>query len=524
MGCAEGKPAGDGDWQSDGCLLGNIAYNKSVSSNTVVTNTSLGYRRPDLWYNGHNLVDGKSDNGLYDGSCTMVYTQNKYILPWIMIDLQKTYTIQKVTLINTVDYDNFPFLENFYIRIGNSSNISQQKVCKQYFAKQVGRGAKETIACNKPLTGRYISIKKYSRRYMYRKPKLALCEFLVFGYEPIQVDWDKCTEESTNSLFCIQCVEGHIPPNCQQVVCDDGFYGTNCDRICGNCWNNNTCNVATGTCSRCESGWKLPKCNSPCPLGTYGQDCAEHCGKCENNTTCDRHTGVCSQGCEMWYADDLMCKTNIPAIDLNDLQPKILFVKDTWAILLVDIPMNNQLQKYYKIKLFYLHDREPLAQRREYSNFTIHHNHLSKSKLEIRNLAPNTQYRFFIQIYRQKKDILSVGGKQSKTVYVTTMSLVEDGQNQDFSRGSSQQNMTDVHKTNVPHFQHDNKLSVSVILLVLSLVTVSILGLAAVLYKKTCSKSKYAWNKDQVLSLNKEKAPKIQFVNILQSDTGKHET
>ena len=44
-------------------------------------------------------------------------------------------------------------------------------------------------------------------------------------------------------------------------VCEDGFYNTNCDAMCGQCSNDAPCNKLNGTCTEgCRPNFKNPLC------------------------------------------------------------------------------------------------------------------------------------------------------------------------------------------------------------------------------------------------------------------------
>lgn len=43
-------------------------------------------------------------------------------------------------------------------------------------------------------------------------------------------------------------------------------------------------------------------------MGYYGEQCNSICGHCLNNSACDHDTGVCEQGCEPGYEGEKCIK------------------------------------------------------------------------------------------------------------------------------------------------------------------------------------------------------------------------
>ncbi|XP_025108636.1 multiple epidermal growth factor-like domains protein 6 [Pomacea canaliculata] len=85
----------------------------------------------------------------------------------------------------------------------------------------------------------------------------------------------------------------------QVWVCVDGYFGINCNKKCGACRNNWTCDAVTGYCpANCEPGWQGFRCDQTCAEGYFGPDCAKTCGSCKNSSVCDSILGNCPAGCE----------------------------------------------------------------------------------------------------------------------------------------------------------------------------------------------------------------------------------
>ena len=415
-GCKQGKPQYY-DWQGPGCQIGNLAYQKPTLSNTVINKTSNSYNRPQMWCDTNKTTDGILKLRVFDGSCTVVYTDKKTVLPWLMVDLQMKYMVTKVILINTDNSVDASYLEDFDVKVGDDTNMENQQLCKRWTTK-VGTGRRVTIVCPSPIPGRYVSIKKYSERN--KVGRLPLCEFVVMGHKYIEVNWDKCKKRSTKNIWCEEC-DGMIPPDCKKP-CPANSYGQYCQEMCGHCKDNEECDKMDGSCEVCEMGWKPPRCDEPCPNNTYGYGCQYQCGKCKDNSQCDLNTGACVGQCELWYAnEDPLCDTFIPMVNA-DSQPTVMFTKSTWALLSIRLDYPYTLAQYYQFKLYYLHENDPLSQYKDYINFTMHYNNgTHEVQIHIEGLEPATQYWFAIQVFRSDRNH-SEGGITSSSIKLTTQS------------------------------------------------------------------------------------------------------
>merc|ERR1712235_60674 len=65
-----------------------------------------------------------------------------------------------------------------------------------------------------------------------------------------------------------------------QDTCDAGFWGDDCNFMCGNCKGNNSCSKSNGECLEeggCETGWTGKDCMKP--LCTFGSGSGDNqCG------------------------------------------------------------------------------------------------------------------------------------------------------------------------------------------------------------------------------------------------------
>ena len=103
---------------------------------------------------------------------------------------------------------------------------------------------------------------------------------------------------STCSLPC--------PPDCKEkrcnvdtghcLSCDSGFYGRDCKNTCPKNCKNNNCDINTGHCIACEAGHYGNNCTVPCSKNCRDMKCRLNTGDCLNCTagyegqTCDNGT------------------------------------------------------------------------------------------------------------------------------------------------------------------------------------------------------------------------------------------
>lgn len=97
---------------------------------------------------------------------------------------------------------------------------------------------------------------------------------------------------------CEQCRLGYLPPLCVDE-CPSGTFGVNCESEC-HCFRDIECTKEHGRCpaglggteNGCAAGWMGESCQIPCPAGMYGLNCVEQCGQCLNNENCDMVSGI----------------------------------------------------------------------------------------------------------------------------------------------------------------------------------------------------------------------------------------
>uniref|UniRef100_A0A8W8M3E8 protein-tyrosine-phosphatase n=1 Tax=Magallana gigas TaxID=29159 RepID=A0A8W8M3E8_MAGGI len=169
-----------------------------------------------------------------------------------------------------------------------------------------------TINCTMP--GIYVIF--YNERKQgqpsYYDPEafVELCEFEVYGCLrnayggncsgtcPVNCLNDICDIISGTCFFCDTGFKG---PRCENE-CDGGKYGPGCSLTCGACINNTQCHHINGSCPQgCGPGYKGQQCDKECDGGKYGPGCSLTCGACINNTQCHHINGSCLQGCGPGY-------------------------------------------------------------------------------------------------------------------------------------------------------------------------------------------------------------------------------
>lgn len=204
--------------------------------------------------------------------------------------------------------------------------------------------------------------------------------------------------------------------------CSDGSYGSECTS-CGHCLNGAHCDKTTGRCELgCEMGYRMPLCKSNCNGGTYGKNCENRCGHCSGGTdVCDIITGACPSGkCDTWYVgNNSLCNVFIALINIHTI-PQVIYVKDDWARLDLDVHLQKKALTHYQFTAEYISDKERIAEFKEYKDVTSSYNpSTEKLTLILNGLDENTQYWFRVRISRSHNGI-SETGSPSDEVQVST--------------------------------------------------------------------------------------------------------
>lgn len=105
------------------------------------------------------------------------------------------------------------------------------------------------------------------------------------------------------------CKPGWTGNSCdQKIVCNNGYYGSDCRSKCGHCLESKHCHHINGSClNGCLHGYRGDLCNETCPSGLFGLDCRNRCDTyCTGNKSCDPVMGICNEGCKKGWSG-LIC-------------------------------------------------------------------------------------------------------------------------------------------------------------------------------------------------------------------------
>lgn len=130
--------------------------------------------------------------------------------------------------------------------------------------------------------------------------------------------------------------------------CEIGYFGPDCLKKCGNCFNTSQCNYINGSClNGCSEGYKGRYCKESCPHGYFGLDCVHTCNTyCSGNGSCSHITGVCDEGCKDGWSGS-KCGTRINT-DSNSLIPIVISVVSGIGIAIVGVTLFFALSKFRK--------------------------------------------------------------------------------------------------------------------------------------------------------------------------------
>ncbi|XP_078616699.1 uncharacterized protein LOC144884986 isoform X2 [Branchiostoma floridae x Branchiostoma japonicum] len=133
-------------------------------------------------------VDGSRATDIVPGkACT--HTQRDY-QPWWKVDLSRTYTVHRVTILNRGDCCG-ERLKNFAVRVGPDEDFSLNGQCGETYTDTPTDGQTIVVYCNPLISGRYVSV-----QLMGREDYLSLCEVEVYAetgdddVRPSEVDED----------------------------------------------------------------------------------------------------------------------------------------------------------------------------------------------------------------------------------------------------------------------------------------------------------------------------------------------
>eukprot|EP00057_Strongylocentrotus_purpuratus_P029944 XP_780283.3 PREDICTED: uncharacterized protein LOC574792 [Strongylocentrotus purpuratus] len=158
-----------------------------------------------------------------EGWCTQSADEYE---PWWVVDLQGTYDINVVTVYTCDDASSASTLDNFQVRIGNSTDINFNEDCGDTVSSaQAGPNA---VFCNHTMRGRYISI-----QLVGRTDAIQICEVTIQHLGPFPIKAMACDDQ----LLELSCAVNEIG----YLKIENVFYGRREDgKHCPHRWSNHT--------------------------------------------------------------------------------------------------------------------------------------------------------------------------------------------------------------------------------------------------------------------------------------------
>ena len=131
------------------------------------------------------------------------------------------------------------------------------------------------------------------------------------------------------------CLPGFSGFSCDNVGCDQGWWGPGCEEQC-ECEHGGWCDPVTGAC-HCTPGYTGDTCADPCPSSSWGDSCAEEC-RCSTGETCHHVTGDCSPCRSGLFGEDCSqeCQCHSEGTELCSHVDGRCFCKGNWFGLLCD--------------------------------------------------------------------------------------------------------------------------------------------------------------------------------------------
>ena len=194
---------------------------------------------------GHSAglaVDGNTNPDVGAGHCAHMSAGAGNSSQWL-VDLKEDHVTNEVTIFNRAGGASRR-MTLLQVCVGNTLEFySPDHVLCGVYPGTVEPSAKNTIKCNKPVTGQYVIIRNGDG--VPEGDLMSLCEVAVVGYKPYS-----CANCSECDLLtgCKSCTAKRKLPDCQ--LCEDGFYGGDCEF---------QCHCSKGGCNEngCKSGCKL---------------------------------------------------------------------------------------------------------------------------------------------------------------------------------------------------------------------------------------------------------------------------
>ncbi|XP_065921950.1 receptor-type tyrosine-protein phosphatase mu isoform X1 [Magallana gigas] len=293
----------------------NIAHNKQAyQQNQFLAGNDK--------YDASNAVDGlKSDLTSNGGQCAISAAKQTATL-WV--NLTAIHSIHHITIYfmtNDLKWGSSniltPLFLGFSVYVSNTTDRLEGMLCfKDTNLTLDTIPAVFTTAC--PVHGQYViyynerlSWLTYPKEYSpYAESNL--CEVEVYGCAVGEHFGVNCSIPcpDVNCQFCqIEtgtcqgCKSGYQGHRCE-LACPYGFFGQGCGDECNEKCNG--CNTLNGLCDYgCKSGWTGNNCNNECEARKYGINCSKNCGNCHNQSKCHNVDGSCSGGCSAGYTGSL---------------------------------------------------------------------------------------------------------------------------------------------------------------------------------------------------------------------------
>ncbi|GAU99333.1 hypothetical protein RvY_10353-2 [Ramazzottius varieornatus] len=145
--------------------------------------------------------DGNVDNR-HRGQFCVETTKEAY--PWWKVDLLASYDVHGIVLYGNTDADPQQHLSNLQVRVGNSSNAAENKLCA-WLPDVLDPTTAREILCAVPLNGRHVSIHVGSSE----PTVLSFCEVQVLS--PQEPPTAKCPVRSAQTyVFQRHCYDIHV--------------------------------------------------------------------------------------------------------------------------------------------------------------------------------------------------------------------------------------------------------------------------------------------------------------------------
>ncbi|XP_061190942.1 multiple epidermal growth factor-like domains protein 11 [Saccostrea echinata] len=313
------------------CLLENLALRRPTWMENIFPGKIVEW-------GASKAVDGRyTDRGGKGNQCT-ISDDGKQTATW-RVDLGSIVSISHIKIYHRTDNKPSPTVyvrrfAGFFLYVSNTTLKEDGHVCFHAIQRVNGTPVEDqTIYCS--VQGRYVifynerrpdvTYPSYYTPYAYTD----LCELEVYGCRDPRYYGDNCDQSCPAACQerrcdvitgdCLGCISGYQGLKCRQV-CNEQTYGPQCALSCGNCRCGYTCHHINGTClNGCDEGVEGEKCQNECQPGYYGRDCKHECSiNCGVTRRCDRFIGECEGGCQPGWKGE-QCDTRMYPFDEYDI-------------------------------------------------------------------------------------------------------------------------------------------------------------------------------------------------------------